>query len=73
MNSLPSQIIFGIILLLIGFVSLIDNKRSAQDYADSWGRRLKHGYAVGRFISIFGGTLFLFVGTLLLLAGVRGQ
>ena len=67
------QILVGIILLLIGLLSLIYNKRSAQEYAETWGRRLKHGYLVGRFISIIGGALLLFGGTLLLLAALRGQ
>lgn len=61
-----SQLIVGIILLLIGLLSLIYNKRSAQEYAETWGRRLKHGYAVGRFISILAGAVLLIVGTLLL-------
>ena len=67
-----SQIVGGFILLLIGLLSLIFNKRSAHDYSETWGRRLKHGYAVGRFISIAGGGLFLCLGTLLLLAALRG-
>ena len=56
----------GIILLLLGFLSLIYNKRSGREYAETWGRRLKNGYAVGRFISIFGGTLLLLAGLLML-------
>jgi uncharacterized membrane protein len=56
----------GIIFILVGFLSLIFYKRSAQEYATTWGRRLKHGYAVGRFISIFGGILLLLGGLLML-------
>jgi uncharacterized membrane protein HdeD (DUF308 family) len=67
-----SQLIVGIILLLIGLLSLIYNKRSAQEYAETWGRRLKHGYTVGRFISILAGAVSLIVG-ILLLARVLGQ
>jgi hypothetical protein len=60
------QIIVGIIFLLMGSLSLIYSKRSSRDYAESWGRRLKHGYAVGRFISVFGGILLLLAGLLML-------
>ena len=64
------QIVGGIIFLL-GILSLIFNKRSAQDYSETWGRRLKHGYAVGRFLSIFGGLLFMLLGILLLFVSRR--
>ena len=58
--------ITGGIIFLLGILSLIYNKRSAQDYSETWGRRLKHGYAVGRFLSIFGGLLFMLLGILML-------
>jgi ABC-type nickel/cobalt efflux system permease component RcnA len=60
-----SQIV-GIIFLLLGLLSLIYNQRSAREYAETWGRRLKHGYAVGRLISIVGGILLLLVGLAML-------
>jgi ABC-type nickel/cobalt efflux system permease component RcnA len=63
-----AEIIVGIIFLLMGTLSLIYNKRSAQAYAETWGRRLKHGYAIGRFISIFGAILLLLAGVLMLFA-----
>ena len=59
-----SGIILGSILLLIGVLSIVYNKRSAEEYAQNWGRALKNGYAVGRFISIFGGILLVLVGLL---------
>jgi hypothetical protein len=61
-----SQIMVGIIFVLMGVLSLIYNKRSGRGYAETWGRRLKHGYAVGRFISILGGALLLSAGLLML-------
>lgn len=60
-----SQIV-GIIFLLLGLLSLIYNQRSAREYAETWGRRLKHGYVVGRFILIVGGTLSMLVGLAML-------
>jgi uncharacterized membrane protein len=65
-----TQTIVGIILLLIGFLSLIYNKQSAQEYAGTWGRSLKRGYTVGRFISIFGGALLMIAGALLLVSSL---
>jgi uncharacterized membrane protein len=62
------KIIIGIIFVLMGLLSLIYNKRSAREYAETWGRRLKHGYALGRFISIFGGILLVLAGLLMLVA-----
>jgi hypothetical protein len=61
-----SQVIVGVIFVLMGFLSLIYNKRSAREYAETWGRPLKHGYKVGRFVSIIGGTFLVLVGLLLL-------
>jgi hypothetical protein len=60
------ETLVGILFLLIGTLSLIYNKRAAQEYAETWGKRLTHGYAIGRFISLFGGVLFLLVAVLLL-------
>jgi hypothetical protein len=57
--------IAGAIIFLLGILCLIYNKRSAEEYSDTWGRRLKHGYVVGRFISIFGGILCLLLGMLM--------
>ena len=57
-------IILGSILLLIGLLSIAYNKRSAEQYAQNWGRALKNGYNVGRFISIGAGILFLLTGLL---------
>jgi putative Ca2+/H+ antiporter (TMEM165/GDT1 family) len=60
------EIIAGVIFLVIGILSVIYNRRSARNYAETWGRRLKHGYAIGRLVSIFGGILFLLFAVLLL-------
>jgi hypothetical protein len=60
-----AETLVGILFLLMGILSLIYNKRAAQEYAETWGKRLTHGYAVGRFISFFGGLLFLLVAVLL--------
>lgn len=60
--------IAGGIIFLLGIVCLVYNKRSAQDYAKTWGRRLKHGYVVGRLVSISGGLLFMLLGVLMLFA-----
>src|SRR5437763_1191262 len=45
-------IVLGSVLLLMGLLSIAYNKRSAEQYAQNWGRALKNGYNVGRFISI---------------------
>jgi hypothetical protein len=60
------EILVGILFLLIGSLSLIYNRRAAHEYAETWGKRLTHGYAIGRFISLFGGVLFLLLAALLL-------
>ena len=58
--------VVGIVFLLLGLVSVIYNQRSAREYAETWGRRLKHGYVVGRIVLIVGGTLLLLLGLALL-------
>jgi len=60
------ETVIGLLFLLIGVLSLIYNKRAAHGYAETWGKRLKHGYAFGRFISLFGGVLLLLLSALLL-------
>ncbi len=66
LSNATSYMIVGVIFVLMGLLSLIYNKRSAREYAETWGRRLSHGYKVGRFVSIFGGALLLLVGLLML-------
>jgi hypothetical protein len=61
------EIILGGLLLVIGVLSLAYNKRAAEQYAQTWGRTLKNGYAVGRFVSISGGIFFLLLGLLFIL------
>jgi hypothetical protein len=56
----------GILFLFIGILSLLYSRRAARNYAETWGKRLIHGYAVGRFISIACGILFLLFGAFLL-------
>jgi ABC-type nickel/cobalt efflux system permease component RcnA len=60
------ETLIGILFLLMGTLSLIYNKRAAHEYAETWGKRLTHGYAIGRFISLFGGLFLLLVGMLCL-------
>jgi ABC-type nickel/cobalt efflux system permease component RcnA len=60
------ETLIGILFLLMGTLSLIYNKRAAQEYAETWGKRLTHGYAIGRFVSVFGGLFLLLVGMLFL-------
>jgi hypothetical protein len=60
------ETLVGLLFLLIGTLSLVYNRRAAHEYAETWGKRLTHGYAIGRFISLFGGALFL-IGAVLLL------
>ena len=57
-------IVLGSFLLLMGLLSIGYNKRSAEEYAQTWGRALKNGYNVGRFISIGGGIFLLVLGLL---------
>ena len=57
-------IVLGSVLLLIGLLTIAYNKRSAEQYAHNWGRTLKNGYNVGRFISIGGGIFLLLMGLL---------
>jgi uncharacterized membrane protein len=57
-------IFLGSVLVLMGLLSIAYNKRSAEQYAHNWGRALKNGYKVGRFISIAGGIFFLLIGLL---------
>jgi len=56
----------GVLFLVIGVLSLVYNKSAAQAYAETWGKPLTHGYAVGRFISVFGGIFLLALSALLL-------
>ena len=59
---------FGIIFIVVGIFSLVFNKQSAQMYAEfqkGWGLG-ENAYSVGRFISIFGGALAVFIGVLML-------
>jgi uncharacterized membrane protein len=58
------EMILGGALCVIGVLSLAYNKRAAEQYAQNWGRTLKNGYAVGRFVSISGGIFFLLLGFL---------
>jgi hypothetical protein len=60
------ETLIGILFLLMGTLSLIYNKRAAHEYAETWGKRLTHSYAIGRFISLFGGPFLLLVGMLCL-------
>jgi uncharacterized membrane protein len=60
--------IFGFILILIGVLSLVFNKQSAQMYVEfqkGWGLE-KNAYSVGRLISIFGGVFMVLIGLLML-------
>jgi uncharacterized membrane protein HdeD (DUF308 family) len=57
-------ILVGTFILLMGILSIGYNKPAAEQYAQTWGRTLKNGYAVGRFISIGGGVLLLLLGLL---------
>jgi hypothetical protein len=57
-------IILGSVLLLMALLSIVYNKRAAEQYAQTWGRALKNGYNVGRFISIGGGVFLLLLGLL---------
>jgi len=62
------QTILAIIFLLIGILSLTYNKACAREWAQTWGRGIKHGYELGRFISIFGGIMFVLFGLLMMSA-----
>ena len=53
------ETLVGILFLLIGNLSLIYNRRAAHEYAETWSKQLMHGYAIARFISLFGGVLLL--------------
>ena len=60
-GSLAGTIV-GSLALLIGLLSIAYNRRAAEEYARTWGRALKNGYAIGQTISIVGGMLLLLVG-----------
>jgi ABC-type nickel/cobalt efflux system permease component RcnA len=60
----------GLISILVGVLSLVFNKQSAQGYVEfqkGWGLE-KNAYSVGQFISIFGGAFMVLIGLLMLVA-----
>jgi hypothetical protein len=65
---LSAAVLAGIVLLLIGTLPLIFSRQAAQEYAKTWGKGLKHGYAIGRLISLLAGVLCVCVAALLMLA-----
>jgi hypothetical protein len=61
--------ILGVAFLLLGTISIIYNKRSADRYAEfqkGWGLEGRNGVVVGRLISILGGLMFVVIGLLCL-------
>ena len=59
------EIVGGIFFLSIGVLSIICNKPAAREYAETWGKGLKHGYALGRFITLGGGIVCLLLAALM--------
>lgn len=65
---LKSEMLFGTLFVLWGVVSIVFNKRGGKWYAafqKGWGLG-KSAFSVGRFISVFGGLMFVIIGLIMI-------
>jgi len=64
-----SEMFFGALFVLWGIVCIVFNKQGGKMYAafqKGWGLG-KSAFAVGRFISVLGGLMFVIIGLIMIL------